>query len=147
MQNVLAYWEQITREGIYAVPYAVETRLGLVDLEDVAEVAVKVLLEPGHEGATYELCGEEVLSPIEMASILSRLLGQEVCAEQIPMDVWEERALAAGLGEYQRETLVKMFQYYERHGFWGNPRVLGWLLGREPTSFADFMARANEEQR
>jgi uncharacterized protein YbjT (DUF2867 family) len=147
MQNVLAYWEKITKEGIYAVPYALETRLGLVDLEDVAEVAAKVLLEPGHEGATYELCGVEVLSPIEVASILSRQLGQEVYAEQIPLDVWEERALAAGLGEYQRETLIKMFQYYERYGFWGNPRILGWLLGRDPTSFTDFMVCVIGEQR
>jgi NAD(P)H dehydrogenase (quinone) len=147
MQNVLSYWEQITREGIYAVPYVVDTRLGLVDLEDVAEVAAKVLMELGHEGATYELCGTEVLSPIEVASILSTQLGQEVCAEHVPLDVWEEGARAAGLGEYQRETLVKMFQYYECYGFWGNPRVLGWLLGREPKSFTDFVARAIEEQR
>ena len=141
MQNVLAYWEQIAREGVYAVPYAIETRLGLVDLKDVAEVAAKVLLEPGHSGATYELCGADVLSPIEVASKLSTQIGQEVCAEQVLMDVWEEGARAAGLGEYQRKTLVKMFQYYECHGFWGNPRVLGWLLDREPTSFMDFVGR------
>lgn len=145
MQNILAYWEKITKEGIYAVPYAVETRLGLVDLEDVAEVATKVLLEPGHEGAIYELCGVDVLSQTEIAAILSQQLGREVCAEEIPLDVWEGEARAAGLGGYQIETLVKMFQYYERFGFWGNPRVLGWLLGREPTSFADFVARVIEE--
>lgn len=147
MQNVLAYWEQIAREGVYAVPYAIETRLGLVDLKDVAEVAAKVLLEPGHSGATYELCGADVLSPIEVASKLSTQIGQEVCAEQVLMDVWEEGARAAGLGEYQRKTLVKMFQYYECHGFWGNPRVLGWLLDREPTSFMDFVGRVIGERK
>jgi uncharacterized protein YbjT (DUF2867 family) len=147
MQNVLGYWDRVINEGIYAVPYAVETRLGLVDLVDVAEVAAKVLLEPGHEGATYELCGADVLSQKEIAAILSRQLGREVCAEEIPLDVWEGEARAAGLGGYQIETLVKMFQYYGRNGFWGNPRVISWLLGREPTAFTDFVAWVIDEKR
>lgn len=39
MQNVLAQWDRVMDQGLYAVPYAVETRLGMVDLEDVAQVA------------------------------------------------------------------------------------------------------------
>src|SRR5256885_13981801 len=39
MQNLLASWESISRHGIYRVPYAAETKLGMVDLADVAEVA------------------------------------------------------------------------------------------------------------
>ena len=34
-----------------------------------------------------------------------------------------------------------MFQYYEQNGFWGNSGVLGWLLGRAPTTFAAFVER------
>ena len=40
-----------------------------------------------------------------------------------------------------RETLTKMFRAYARDGFGGNPNVLGWLLGRPPTSLAAFAAR------
>ena len=47
-------------------------------------------------------------------------------------------------GSYQIEALVKMFRYYEQYGFWGNPRVLGWLLGRPPTTFAAFVERITE---
>ena len=39
MQNVLAGWTAIVEEGIYRVPYPVETRLGMVDLNDVAAAA------------------------------------------------------------------------------------------------------------
>src|SRR5574341_529795 len=35
MQNVLAQWRSIAADGIYKVPYAAETLLGMVDLEDV----------------------------------------------------------------------------------------------------------------
>ncbi len=47
MQNVLAHWRTVVEEGVYPVPYRVETRLAAVDLEDVAEVAARVLTEEG----------------------------------------------------------------------------------------------------
>jgi uncharacterized protein YbjT (DUF2867 family) len=142
MQNVLAHWDQIMEQGVYPVPYAVETRLGMVDLEDVAEAAAVVLTEPGHAGAVYELAGAEVLSQTEVATILGQQLAHPVRAETVPLEMWERRARESGLGDYQVETLVKMFRYYERYGFWGNPRVLSWLLGRSPTTFAAFIERA-----
>jgi NAD(P)H dehydrogenase (quinone) len=142
MQNLLAHWPRIVAEGVYPVPYAVETRLGLVDLKDVAEAAALVLIEPGHVGATYELSGPDALTQVEITAILSEQLGCPVRAEAVPLDAWQRGARAAGLGDYPIETLLQMFRYYERHGFWGNPRVLGWLLGRPPTSFATFVKRS-----
>ena len=141
MQNVLAGWDSIVERGIYRVPYPVDTRLGMVDLEDVAAAAAVVLTKPGHRGAIYELAGPEILTQVEVAAVLSRTLGRGVHAEAVPLDGWKEQARAAGLGDYQVETLIKMFGYYEQHGFWGNPNVLEWLLGRPPTTFAAFVER------
>lgn len=81
MQNVLAYWNQVVEQGVYAVPYAVETRLGMVDLEDVAYVAALVLTKLGHVGATYELAGPEVLDANEIAEILGQKLGAQFTRE------------------------------------------------------------------
>ncbi len=145
MQNVLAQWEHVLEQGVYSVPYSAGTRLGMVDLEDVAEAAAIVLTEPGHEGATYELAGSEALTQTEVAAILSQQLGRTVRAETVPLETWENRARESGLGDYQVETLAKMFRYYECYGFWGNPRVLGWLLGRPPTTFAAFVERVAQE--
>ena len=39
-----------------------------------------------------------------------------------------------------------MFRYYARHGFEGCPRVLGWLLGRPPTTLQEFIARTMQER-
>jgi uncharacterized protein YbjT (DUF2867 family) len=146
MQNVLAHWDQIVGQGVYPVPYAVETRLSMVDLEDVAGAAAAVLTEPGHVGATYELVGTEAMSQTEVATILGQCLGRPIRAEAVPLETWERRARESGLGVYQVETLAKMFRYYERYGFWGNPRVLCWLLSRSPTSFAAFVERAKCSQ-
>lgn len=144
MQNVLANWHRIKAEGRYPVPYAASARLALVDLEDVAEVAARVLVEPGHLGAAYQLCGEVGLTQTEVAALLSRGLGRPVEVEVIPGEAWASTARAAGLGEYQLEALLAMFVYYERHGLTGGCRVLESLLAGPPCRFEQFVARAVE---
>src|ERR1700682_684450 len=141
MQNSLAEWDRMIGDGIYRVPYPVETKLSLVDLDDVAEAAAVVLTEGGHSGATYELVGIAPMSQIEIAETFGHALQRAVRAEAEPIEVWNHRARNAGTGDYQRETLTKMFQAYARDGLKGNPNVLGWLLKRPPTSLAAFAAR------
>lgn len=146
MQNVLANLESITNQGVYAVPYALETRLSMVDLRDVAEIAARVLLESGHEGATYELCGGELLSQNEIANMLGERLGREVKGKVIALAQWAELGRSAGLNDYAVETLLNMFRYYEQYGFCGNSHVLGWLIGCSPTTFSQFLDRAMRER-
>ncbi|MEZ4660626.1 MAG: NmrA family NAD(P)-binding protein [Caldilineaceae bacterium] len=57
MQNLLAGWPAIVNDGVLALPYPVETRISLVDLHDVAQVAAGVIGNPAHFYATYELVG------------------------------------------------------------------------------------------
>jgi NAD(P)H dehydrogenase (quinone) len=141
MQNILGGWQAIVERGVYTVPYSVESRMSMVDLEDVAQAAAVVLTEPSHLGATYELVGPEVLTQTEIAEILGKHLKRPVRAEQVTIEAWTRQAQASGMGEYQIETLVKMFHYYEHYGFWGNPHTLFHLLGRTPTSFEAFVER------
>jgi NAD(P)H dehydrogenase (quinone) len=142
MQNVLASWATIREMGVYTVPYPVETRLSLVDLEDVAESAAIVLTESGHTGAIYELAGTPPLTQSEVAAGLGAGLGRPVNAVSERVPAWEHRVRAAGMGEAQISTLNKMFDYYARFGLPGNPNVLGGLLRRPPASLATFAARA-----
>jgi uncharacterized protein YbjT (DUF2867 family) len=142
MENLLAGWRLVTEEGLLRNPYPAETRLSLVALEDVADAAAIVLTKPGHMGATYELAGTLPLTQTEVAAILSDALDRPVRAEAEPIEAWEARARTAGLGDPQRATLIRMFLYYGRHGLIGNPNTLRWLLGRAPTSLAEFARRA-----
>jgi uncharacterized protein YbjT (DUF2867 family) len=139
MQNLLAYLPPIRQTGHYRVPYPVSTRLSLVDVRDVAEVAARVLTESGHVGATYELVGSAPLTQVEVAALIEKSIGQSVTATELPLGEWEEQARANGLGNYTVETLLKMFGYYAEHGLVGNQNVLGWLLRREPASLEGFV--------
>lgn len=139
MQNVLAYRQTILAEGVYRVPYAIHTRLSMVDLEDVAEAAAKVLSQPGHSHAIYECCGPEALSQAEVADYLGRVMNRPVKAQSLSRSIWEEQARASGMDEYAIRTLLQMFIYYEEYGFYGNPNTLTWLLDRPPNPFAKFL--------
>ncbi len=139
MQNILTQWEQIDKQGIYAIPYELDKRLSMVDLMDVAETAAIVSTETGHEYAIYELCGSDLLSGNEIAAMLGEKLGRDVRGMRVSIDQWESKAQAAGLSAYAIDTLVKMFRHYEQHQFRGNSQVLSWLLGRTPTTFAHFL--------
>ena len=146
MQNSLAEWDRMLGDGIYRVPYPIGTRLSLVDLEDVAEAAALVLTHDGHSGATYELVGTPPLSQIEIAEVFGHALNKTIRAEAEAIESWEQRARDAGMNDYSRETLIKMFRAYARDGLKGNPNVLGWLLGRPPTSLAAFALRTAADQ-
>ncbi len=139
MQNLLGYRDAILKRGVYAVPYSIDARQALVDLRDVAEVAARVLNEPGHEHAIYELASPDAPSAKEIAEMISGIIDQPVRAEQTDRKEWEAGVRAGGMNEYAVTTLLKMFGYYEEYNFFGNPNVLGWLLGRSPGRFEQFI--------
>ena len=146
MQNVLGGWQAVLEHGVYAVPYSVETRMSMVDLEDVAQAAAVVLTEPDHLGATYELAGPEVLTQRQIADVLSKKLERPVRAEQVGIEHWTRQAQASGMGQYQIETLIRMFRYYDHNGFWGNPNVLSQLIRHHLTRFETFVERIMQER-
>ena len=141
MQNLLAYLPAIKDEGVLSVPYPAETALSLVDLHDVAAVAAKLLTEPEHDYATYELVGTEPLSQTAVADTFSQLLRRPVEVRSIPLKTWQAQAQAKNMPDEAITSLISMFVYYAQNGLTGNPQVLRFLLGREPTSLATFIKR------
>ena len=142
MQNIVAVWDEIIDRGVLATPYSVESKSSPVDLHDVAAVAAIVLCDfRRHIGATYELCGPEILTQKQQAMIISEQIGHEVNAEQTDLNEWVLRARGNGLGDYPLKALRMMFDYYDKYGFWGNSNTLHTLLRRPPTSYASFIER------
>jgi nucleoside-diphosphate-sugar epimerase len=126
-----------------AAPYSPDQPMSVVDLADVTEVAVKVLSEPGHLRADYDLVGGEPLTLRQMAEIVSRVAGKQVEAQQVPLDVVMARMPRdTPIETYGSDSLERMFLYYSRHGLTGNANVLGWVLGRAPTNYEAFVRRS-----
>ena len=140
MQNIIGNWQKIL-VGQYIIPYQINAKISIVDLDDIAKVASKVLLEPGYTNAIFELAGPEPLSQIEVASQISQSIHQPVQAIEQSRIEWETAAIAAGMQETQRKVLIKMFEYYDKFDFVGNSSILEFLLGEKPTTFKQFLAR------
>jgi NAD(P)H dehydrogenase (quinone) len=139
MQNLLAQWRTISTERVYKIPYPAMSRISLVDLDDVAEAAAIVLTNDAHIGATYELVGTPPLSQAEVAAAIGQSLAKSIHIDAEAPEQWAARATS--MDSYQRETLTGMFRYYAQHGLIGNANALRWLLGREPTTLAEFVQR------
>lgn len=141
MQNLLTYLPTIREDGVLPVPYPADTRLSLVDLQDVATVAAQILMEPEHNYATYELVGTEPLTQTAIADAFSQILQRPVEVRPVPLKKWKAQARSNGTGEHIIKTAVSMFTYYAQSGMAGSSRVLRLLLGAEPTSLAAFIKR------
>jgi uncharacterized protein YbjT (DUF2867 family) len=79
--------------------------------------------------------------PFSTARILTEMLGWPIRAATKPPDEFRRDATAAGMPAERIETMSLMNAHYDAHGLIGNPNVLRWLLGREPTRFAEFVRR------
>ena len=130
LQNLLPYWHSARERGFFELPYSIDAPISVVDLRDVATAVGEVLADSGTTFGTYELSGW-ARSHREVARVFSVALGRSVEARQIPTERWAESALASGLRQGQVDDLISMFDYYDRHGFVGNPKVLETLLGRQ----------------
>ena len=138
-QDIVAQVPRIRETGQYVAPCPIETRLSMVDIEDVAAIAARVLAEDTHVGATYELVGTPPLSRLEIAGLLSRRLHMPVRAVEQSLADFE--AGAQDMPADRRDSLMRMFAWHGAHGFIGNRTVLRLLLGREPTGLEACLAR------
>lgn len=76
-----------------------------------------------------------------MAALISKETGRQITAELLSLDSVLSSEGALHLGEYQKQGMRRLFEYYGKHGIFGNPNVMTWLLGRKPTTFAEYIRR------
>jgi len=109
-----------------------------VDVDDIAEVAVAALTEPGHAGEVYEVTGPRLMSFADIASELSRATGREIGYVPIPHDAFVDGIRESGAPQEVAWLLDYLFSTVldgrNAHLTDGVQRA----LGRPPRDFADF---------
>ena len=143
-QNMLPGWAKMKETGVHAMAYETGAPMSLVDLDDVAEAALKVLNDPGCANGIFEICGP-VITLTEKAEILSGILHRKIEARKLPADDAVAHAAHMGVGAYGQDCMRKMFAHYDIHGLVGSARILEWILGRPPVDFETFARRVAEE--
>ncbi|WCE00456.1 NAD(P)H-binding protein [Streptomyces sp. HUAS 31] len=135
--NTLA-WADAVREGTPAPNPMGEGKQGVVDPRDVAEVAVRTLLEPGHTGRTYTLTGPETISASGQAAVLGEILGRPVTLHSPTADQRREQLLGAGLGADYADSLMAGARFIEEGGNAVVTDDVPEILGRQARSYRDW---------
>ncbi|MDO6521318.1 NAD(P)H-binding protein [Shimia thalassica] len=109
----------------------------IVDVDDIADVAVAALADAGHDGETYEVTGPRLLTFAQMADVLSAATGRQITHVPISFEDFHA-ALLAGQGEMIADVLTAI----ARETLDGRNATLAdgvqRALGRAPRDFATF---------
>ncbi|MEL6838137.1 MAG: NmrA family NAD(P)-binding protein [Pseudomonadota bacterium] len=113
----------------------------IIDIDDIADVAVAALTEDGHIGALYEVTGPRLMSFADMADTLSQAIGRPIQHLPITFDDFHANVAQSG-GDF----VADVFTAIARETLDGrNAQVCDGVmraLGRPPRDFADFAANA-----
>ena len=137
MQGLLLFKQMIASQGKIAAP-AGQAPVSIVDVRDIAAVAVLALTEAGHEGKTYDITGPEALTHAQMAEELTRTLGKPITFEDISGAAMREALLSFHMPEWQADGLVEDYEHYSRGEASTLSSAVAEITGVPPRSFPAF---------
>jgi len=109
-----------------------------VDVDDIADVAVAALTEPGHTGEIYEVTGPRLMTFTDIAAELSNATAREISYIQIPHEAFVSAVSESGAPKEVAWMLDYLFSTVldgrNAHLTDGVERA----LGRPPRDFKDY---------
>ncbi|KAL9113353.1 MAG: hypothetical protein Q9227_002394 [Pyrenula ochraceoflavens] len=139
----------------------------LIALRDLAEASARVLVErEAHYLAQYPLCSTMPISDADVVRTIGKHAGKEIEMKTPTFETGVQKVIMYLFGEGESEVYAsehadadlktpaaegdlrpdltrdeaeRLVLYYNRRGLRGNPSVLRWLLGREPTSVDEWV--------
>lgn len=137
MQGLLNFRSTIATQNAFYAAIG-DARVSIVDVRDIAEVAVAALTESGHEGKIYNLTGSEALTHAEMAEHLSTALGRQITFMDISPAAMREAVIGFGMPEWQADGLLEDYAHYRRDEASAIASGVQDATGKAPRRFADF---------
>jgi uncharacterized protein YbjT (DUF2867 family) len=116
-----------------------DAALPVIDPDDVAEVAAKVLTEPGHAGKAYALTGPEALTEAAQVATIARVIGKPLQYVAVPDEAARQGMLGLGWPAGWVDGMVDLIQAYRRIGGAATSSTVSELLGRPPGRFDAFI--------
>ena len=138
MQSYLRNAETISKDRAFYLPMG-NGKVSVIDVHDIAAVAVACLTEPGHEGKTYVLAGPDALSNYDVAEKLTTYLGRTITCVDVNPSQAEETMKQAGMSTWIVRALLELFEIC-KDGYANqlSPAV-EQILKRKATSFEEFL--------
>ena len=139
MQNFVNFHgPSIKGNNAFYVPLE-DAKVSLVDVRDIAAVAVKSLTdEDRHKNKTYLITGPEALSYHQVAEILSNTTGRKINY----VNISDEEARAAmkeiGMSDWLIKTVSELSEYFRKGKASEISSAVEEVTGNKPISFSQF---------
>jgi uncharacterized protein YbjT (DUF2867 family) len=137
MQGLLMIGKSIPTEGRFFAP-AGNARVSVVDVRDIAAVAVAALTQTGHEGKTYDLTGPEALTHAGMAEQLSQALNRPITFVDLPEKAFRDALRGFHMPDWQADGLIEDYAHYRRNEAAGISPAVKEVTGEMPRPFSQF---------
>jgi NAD(P)H dehydrogenase (quinone) len=113
----------------------------MVARDDIADVAVAVLLADGHERATYDITGGALHTMAEYAAELSEVSGREVTFEDETIEqAWQSRA-SYGAPDWEVEGWITSYTSIASGELAVVSDTVARLAGHPPTTLRQLVER------
>lgn len=137
MQGLLGFRDAIVNQGKFFAPIG-DAKISIVDVRDIAAVAVAALTEDGHAGKTYNITGSEALSHQEMAEKLSEALNRKIEFVNVPPESMREALARVGFPDWQADGLIEDYAHYHRGEAATVTADIQNVTGKQPYTFKEF---------
>jgi len=139
MQNLVAFYAPTIRtQGAFYASMG-KARVSLVDVRDVGDFVAAVLVNPGHEGATYELNGPEAVTYDEVAERISKITGRAARYVDLPPAQLKQAMIGKGMPEWQADALLELQRYYTEGGGAEVDETFKRAVGRDSRRLNQFL--------
>ena len=106
MQGLLNFKSTIATQNAFYAAIG-DAKVSMIDVRDIADVAIAALTETGHEGKIYDLTGPQALTHTEVAHYLSDAIGRKITFVKIPPDTMLDTLLSVHFPTWQAEGLIE----------------------------------------
>jgi NAD(P)H dehydrogenase (quinone) len=132
-------------DGVIRGP-AGDGRVAAVARDDIADVAVAVLLDEGerHDGRTYDMTGPEALSMAEIAEVLSRFAGRPIAYHAETLEEAYASRASYGAPDWEVDGWVTTYVAIANGDLAGVSDDVAAVAGHPPMSLAELL-RANPD--
>jgi uncharacterized protein YbjT (DUF2867 family) len=111
MENLLRPAPRLVSEGALSLPLVPDRPLALIATRDIAGVAAGLLLDRGWEGTDrIPVFGPDHLTPDEMATTISEVLGSQVTFEQADLEQVTASTIERGVPEGMVRDFAAMYR-------------------------------------
>ena len=138
MQNVAFFAETIKSQNAFYAPLA-QGKASLVDVRDIAAVALKILSEGSHSGEILEITGPKALSGEDMAAGISAVLGHRISYVNVPPEAAVQAMIQAGTPEWAAGDVVKIYGMWAAGKMGKITDAVEKVTGKKARSFDTFL--------